>query len=121
MPGLLHPESGGASIIPTRVFPSGVRASPSMPLLATRPEVLPLISVATAGDKLATIQIARKCKALDLLSGCPIELSHGEDRIRSGNAERFLPSLETRINFTVEASIAGIARVAWPEICRIGR
>ena len=40
----------GACMIPTSVLPSGVRARPSMPLLATRPTALPLISTAPCGD-----------------------------------------------------------------------
>src|SRR5215831_16729717 len=36
-------------MMPTSVLPSGVIARPSMPLLATRPDVLLLISVAPTG------------------------------------------------------------------------
>jgi hypothetical protein len=45
------PWISGLCMMPTRVLPSGVIASPSMPLLATLPEVLLAISVLPTGLK----------------------------------------------------------------------
>ena len=60
--GLAASWISGACMMPTSVLPSGVIASPSMPLLATRPELLPLISVAPCADKLATSRLAGRVK-----------------------------------------------------------
>src|SRR5262249_5594143 len=50
-------------MMPTSRLPSGVMASPSMPLLATRPDVLPLISSAPTGLSRLTANFAGSVNA----------------------------------------------------------
>ena len=64
----------GACMMPTSVLPSGVIARPSMPLLAMRPLVLPLISVAPTGLRLGHVEIGRQREAAQALAGGAVEL-----------------------------------------------
>jgi hypothetical protein len=48
----------GLCIAPTSVPPSGVMASPSIPLFATRPDALPLISAARVALRFATANLS---------------------------------------------------------------
>ena len=51
-------------MMPTSSMPSGVMARPSMPLLVTRPLVLPAISVAPLALRLAMAKLAGKANDL---------------------------------------------------------
>ena len=72
----------GACMTPTSVLPSGVSASPSMPLLSVRPLVLLLVSTAPCGDWIATERLAGQSERLDQLPGRAIELAAHKGRIR---------------------------------------
>ena len=72
----------GACMMPTSVLPSGVIARPSMPLLATRPPVLPLISVAPFGLRFATSRFAGQRERADAAAGGAVELVHVRARTR---------------------------------------
>ena len=61
-------------MIPTSVRPSGVMANPSIPLLAVRPTVLPLISVVPMGLRLGTKNDSGNWKERILQAGEPVEL-----------------------------------------------
>ena len=65
--------ASGACMIPTSVLPSGVIASPSIPLFATRPLAFALISVAPFG---LSVEIPRFAGSANAFTRLPVARSN---------------------------------------------